>query len=320
MPQQRLAVLDLARGLAVVAMAIYHFSWDLSWFSFVGWPVAQGMGWRGFAIVIAGSFLFLAGVSLDLAHHERIRWHAFWRREAVIVLAAAAVSLVTYFTFGNTYVRFGILHSIAAGSLIALPFTRLPFWCAAAAAALILTLPLWASSSVFDGQAWLWTGLGIPEFSSVDHVPLVPWCGVLLAGITVSKLFRSARVWDRLAFLQLKGRAGRLFRFLGRHSLPVYLLHQPLLYGLVWSVAVLGPESDRAAVAFVSNCTKACEENLGFGGTCEAVCGCTLSHLKADGIWEPLNEDPTNPSLRAGMNSRYMQCLADPEFAPAPAN
>ena len=44
MRSTRLAVLDLARGLAVVAMAIYHFSWDLSWFAYVDWPVAQGTG------------------------------------------------------------------------------------------------------------------------------------------------------------------------------------------------------------------------------------------------------------------------------------
>lgn len=144
MPTTRLAVIDLARGLAVVAMAVYHLSWDLSWFSLVDWPVAQGPGWRLFAGSIAGSFLFLAGVSLDLAHHNGIRWQAFWRRLAMIIAAAAAVSLATYFAFGSSFVRFGILHCIALSSLIALGFVRLPLWSVLAASAVFLTLPFGA--------------------------------------------------------------------------------------------------------------------------------------------------------------------------------
>jgi len=316
MPSTRLAVLDLARGLAVVAMAVYHFSWDLSWFAFVDWPVAQGPGWRSFAALIAGSFLFVAGISLDLAHHKGIRWRPFWRRFAVIVAAAAAVSLVTYFTFGNSFVRFGILHCIAAASLIALPFTRWPLIATALAAIFVLTLPLWASSFVFNGQLWLWTGLGTPDFGSVDYVPLAPWSGLTLAGVAVSNLFRTARIWEKLSALRLTDPLGRFTRFIGRHSLPIYLLHQPVLYGLVWTAVLLGPDVDRAGNAFVRNCSVACQDNLGSPDICEAACGCTLAFLKADGIWEKLNETPEDPALRSQMNSRYAQCLADPELLP----
>ncbi|WP_428640758.1 heparan-alpha-glucosaminide N-acetyltransferase [Roseibium sp.] len=316
MPYSRLAVLDFARGLAVVAMALYHLSWDLSWFGFVDWPVAHGSGWRVFAALIAGSFLFLAGVSLDLAHHKGIRWRPFRRRLAVIVVAAAAVSLVTYFTFGNTYVRFGILHSIAAASVIALPFTRLPFWVGAAGAVFLLSLPAWAGSPVFNGQLWLWTGLGTPEFASVDYVPVAPWAGVTLAGLSASRIFRGAHVWEKLAVFRLDGRAGRISRFLGRHSLPVYLLHQPVLYGLVWSATLLGPGADPAGAAFVRNCTAACQVNLGNEVSCEAACSCTLKHLKAGRIWTALNSDPTDQTLRLQMNDAYAQCLADPALVP----
>ncbi|GAB4519548.1 MAG: DUF1624 domain-containing protein [Roseibium sp.] len=313
MPATRLAVLDLARGLAVVAMAVYHLSWDLSWFGFVDWPVTQGSGWRSFAAAIAGSFLLLAGVSLDLAHHQGIRWQAFWRRFAVIVAAAAAVSLVTFFTFGSSFVRFGILHCIAAASLIGLPFVRAPLWLAAAGSLLVLSLPLWAKTPALDGQFWLWTGLGTPDHGSVDYVPLAPWAGLTLAGLATSRAFRRLRVWDRLAAWRFAGAPGRLTRLLGRHSLPVYLLHQPVLYGLVWSAAAFGPQVDRAGIAFVRDCTAACETALGTDAPCRAACACTLAQLKNDGIWTALNEDPGNMSLRERMNSRYAQCLADPD-------
>lgn len=316
MAPQRLAVLDIARGIAVVAMAIYHFSWDLSWFGFVDWPVAQGPGWRSFAALIAGSFLFLAGVSLDMAHHSAIRWRSFWRRLALIIAAAAAISLVTFFTFGDSFVRFGILHCIAAASVIALPFLRRPVWLAFAGAAFLLTLPLWASSFFFNGQAWLWTGLGSPDFGSVDYVPIAPWAGLTLAGLATSKAFRQAQIWNRLHRFAFSGTAGRSTQFLGRHSLAVYLLHQPVLYGLVWAAASFGPQIDRAGSAFVQNCTAACRDSLGTSEICEAACSCTLSLLKADGTWTLLTIDPEDQTLRASMNSRYKQCLADPEMRP----
>jgi uncharacterized membrane protein len=313
MSATRLAVLDLARGLAVVAMAAYHLSWDLSWFGFVDWPVAQGPGWRVFAASIAGSFLFMAGVSLDLAHHESIRWRPFWRRFAVIAAAAAAVTAATYFVFGGSFVRFGILHNIAVSSLIALPFLRLPLLASAVAAVFVLTLPIWASASVFNGPLWLWTGLGTLSFSSVDYVPVAPWSGVTLAGLVLSRIFREHGIWQRLSGLRFARLPGQVTRFLGRHSLPVYLLHQPVLYGLVWTAVLLSPEVDRAGNAFVRNCAVACQNSLGTADICEAACRCTLSHLQADGIWTKLTEDPGNMSLRAQMDTRYAECLADPE-------
>lgn len=316
MAPRRLAVLDIARGLAVVAMVVYHFSWDLYWFGFVDWPVAEGTGWKTFAGMIAGSFLFLAGVSLDLAHHQTLRGPSFWRRFFLIAAAAAGVTLVTYFTFGSSFVRFGILHCIAAASLIALPFIGRPFWIALAAAVFLLTLPLWASSSAFDGQLWLWTGLGTPDFGSVDYVPLAPWAGVTLAGLALSGAFRQGTAWDRLGGFSFSGRFGRSTRWMGRHSLAIYLIHQPVLYGLVWLVAALGPELDRAGDAFINNCASACQDTLGTSGNCTAACTCTLEHLKADGTWDRLVTNPADQSLRARMNDQYLLCLADPELRP----
>lgn len=311
MPSTRLAVIDLARGLAVVAMAVYHFSWDLSWFSLVDWPVAQGTGWRIFAGAIAGSFLFLAGISLDLAHHQGIRWRSFWRRFAMILAAALAVSLVTYVTFGNTYVRFGILHCIAISSLVALPFTRLPPAATALASAGVLSLPFWGAASVFDGQPWLWTGLGTPDFGSVDYVPLAPWAGVTLAGVLASRLARTGGLWVRLSGLGFAGTAGATTRLLGRHSLLIYLVHQPALYGLVWATVTLAPE-----YAFTRSCSLSCQASLGASAACHSTCSCTLAHMKQDDIWTAIRQDPADPDLRSRMSTRYRQCLADPSQLP----
>ncbi|WP_368669688.1 DUF1624 domain-containing protein [Roseibium sp. RKSG952] len=304
--------LDAARGLAILAMIIYHFSWDLSWFGFVSWQVAAEFGWRVFAGLIAGSFLFLSGAGIYLAHHEKIRWRGFWRRELVIVAAAAGVSLVTYLAFGETFVRFGILHAIAVSSLIALAFIRAPASLTALAALVFATAPLWASSAVFDGPFWVWTGLGHPGYGSVDYVPVAPWTGVTLAGLCAANLAQCAGLPGRLRLWAPSGRFAATFRFLGQHSLPIYLIHQPILFSLVWAIAALGLAPDRAASAFQESCTVSCLAVQGEAANCAAACACTLDGLKQDGLWEPLTGNPMDPDLRQHMNSRYAQCLANP--------
>lgn len=299
-------------------MIVYHLSWDLSWFGFVGWPVSIGAGWELFSKSIASSFLFLSGASLVLAHGGGIRWPAFWKREAVIVVAALAVSVATYFAFGEIFVRFGILHSIAAGSLIALPFVRLPAVFSLAAAALFFSLPHWAGMPFFDGQWWLWTGLGNPSFGSVDYVPLAPWTSATLLGVALMKLPGVRTRLARLNQLRPWPLLGRLLIFCGRKSLAIYLLHQPILYGLVWAAAAAGFAPDNNATAFQQNCTASCEAARGTGVHCAEICACTLSALQSDGTWSALMKDPENPDHQRIMNDRYAACSVDPEtFQPA---
>ncbi|WP_346909340.1 heparan-alpha-glucosaminide N-acetyltransferase [uncultured Roseibium sp.] len=304
----RIPVIDALRGFAILAMIAYHLSWDLSWFGFVGWPVSDGPGWRIFSGAIAGSFLFLAGASLVLAHGQGIRWKAFWKREAVIVAAALAVSAGTYFTFSGIFVRFGILHSIAAGSLIALPFVRLPVLFAYAAAVVVYTMPHWASSPVFDGDLFLWTGLGTPASGSVDYVPLAPWAAAVLLGVAVFKTPGMPALLEAVRPLRLASWPGRLIRFCGRRSLAIYLVHQPVLYGLVWLVAAAGFAPDRIALGFQESCVERCVLAGGSEAQCKTICACTLTTLKEDGLWEPLLTNPEDPELLQDMNNHYNAC------------
>src|SRR5690606_41797081 len=84
-----------------------------------------GVFW-GHARATAGGFIFLAGLSLWLAHGAGIRWPAFWRRFAKIAAAAALVTVATHFALPGLTVFYGILHSIAVSSILALAVLRLP--------------------------------------------------------------------------------------------------------------------------------------------------------------------------------------------------
>ena len=90
----RLPAVDVARGVALAAMIVYHFSWDLSFLGFVRVVVATHPAWRAFAMTIAGSFLFLVGCGLVLAHPDRIRWRPFARRVGIVAAAAAVLEML----------------------------------------------------------------------------------------------------------------------------------------------------------------------------------------------------------------------------------
>jgi uncharacterized membrane protein len=235
--RRRVAAIDMARGAALAAMAVYHFSWDLSFYRLADVPVTSATGWIIFARMIAGSFLGLVGVSLVLAARGGINWRGYLKRLAQIVAAAAAITVATWFAFPGTYIFFGILHAIALFSLLALPFLRLPAVLTLATAALAFAAPALISGPLFDRPWLLWTGLGTVFPPSNDYVPLFPWFGATLTGLALAKIAENAGYWGRLAGWQPQTAFARLAAFAGRHSLLVYLAHQPLLLALLGGVA-----------------------------------------------------------------------------------
>ncbi|GHB30718.1 membrane protein [Pseudovibrio japonicus] len=308
----RLILADVARGLALLAMAIYHFSWDLTWFGIVGWNVAAGPDWRLFAQLIAGSFLFLVGFSLVLAHKDGIRWKSFWRREVKVAIAALAVSVVTYFVFQDQWVRFGILHSIVVSSLLALPFLRVHYLIALLCGAGVILLYHWMGDFVLPYNQLFWLGLTSSPQSSVDYVPLIPWFGPVLLGVGCGSFF--AR-YDLLRLL--RGSASpnvfsRFFAWFGRHSLATYLLHQPILFGLVWTavtVGVIGNTSGEAQVrSFQQSCVAACSQSVDVE-QCERACACTSSEMIDRGLWEELLSRPNDPDMRELAQRVFQMCL-----------
>ncbi len=157
--KSRIELLDLLRGAALVAMAVYHFTWDLEHFGYVHPGMTEFGAWKLFARSIATTFLFLVGFSLVLAHADGIRWPAFRRRLAMIVAAALAITVVTWFTIGEGFIFFGILHEIALASLLGLAFLRVPWPATLAFAALVVAAPHFLRNPVFDHPVWWWLGL-----------------------------------------------------------------------------------------------------------------------------------------------------------------
>ena len=226
-PTPRLIPLDLARSLAILCMVAFHFTFDLALFGYLPPDTMSQPFWYYFARMIAGSFLFLSGVSLWLAHGLGIRWPAFWTRFAKIAAGAVLVTLASiWFVPGGT-ILFGILHAIAAASLLGLIALRLPWPVTLVLAAAIFAAAWGPRLPAFDPLWLVWTGLAETRPMMGDYVPLVPWAAPALAGIAAAKALR-LDLWRGTPPTRLT----RALGFPGRHSLVIYLIHQPILFGL----------------------------------------------------------------------------------------
>jgi uncharacterized membrane protein len=226
----RLLYLDMARTIALCAMVVFHAVRDLEFFGVIAAGTTITGGWAIFARGIATSFLFLAGVSLVLAHANGFRAQAWARRVAMIAGAACLVSLATYFAFPSRYIFFGILHAIAVASLFGVPFLRAPAWIALVCAMLVLAVNEAFGRSLFDASAMAWTGLGTQVRPSLDFIPVVPWLAPFLLGIAFAKMVRLHEFEPRWP----QWLPSRALAWPGQHSLAVYLLHQPVLIALIW--------------------------------------------------------------------------------------
>jgi len=227
----RIAGIDALRGSALCLMFVYHFCFDLRFYRVTAWDFEHDPFWLSFRALIVASFMLLVGVSLVLADRNHATLPHFWKRIGIIAACAAAASLGSFLLFPRTFIYFGILHCIAVASLLGWPLVRRP------AIALIVGLAVIVAGlalqwPAFDTRALSWIGFTTHKPATEDYVPLVPWAGVVLLGIAV------AHGLARIGFRPLAplAAAPRWLRWLGRHSLAMYMVHQPILLGVLWLV------------------------------------------------------------------------------------
>jgi len=313
-PSQRLDAIDALRGLALLGMFAFHLIWDLGYFELVSPELPFEPGVMGFGHGVAGSFLFLVGASLALASQHGVNRRAFWRRLLVISAAAAGVSAATYLLFPESFIFFGILHCIALSSLLALPLLRAPLWLVAVIALAVLVAPLIIESTVFDAPAFWWLGLGTREPLSNDWRPILPYFGVVLAGLVTARgmLARGLPTW--LTNWRAQNRAAGALVWSGRHSLLVYLVHQPIFLAVIFMVArAVTPQATLVQQddPFVASCTSQCVATSGGQQACRNVCLCISGEIRKEPmIWQRVVGEGLSPADRVTIDGFTRQCIA----------
>ena len=244
---------DLLRGIAIMLMVFYHFAFDLNYFGLVKIDVNSGF-FLSLARFTVTLFLLLVGLSLYLSlsraerlgRQDRFKWRLF-RRSAWILALALCITIVTYLLLGRGYIVFGALHLIGLSLLLAYPFLGMG-WKNFILGSILIILGLYVPEISVEHFWLLWLGLAPPEFYSLDYVPLLPWFGVVLFGVGLGDLlypgYRRRVTWlDQIAVSGCSW--ARLLCYLGRNSLTIYLVHQPLIILLLMLDEVLLPGFQR---------------------------------------------------------------------------
>lgn len=305
----RLVVIDIARGVAILAMAIYHLGWDLSFYRFIPVDVGYDPGWVAFARTILFSFMFLVGVGLVLGHGDGVRWRQFWKRWGFVVGGALIITVSTWFTFPDSFVYFGVLHAIAVTSLLALPFLFTPVWLTGLVAAVIIALPLLFSNPLFNERMFSWIGFWVVPPPTNDLVALFPWLGVVLLGVFAMRLVRRTALLDRLASIQPRNVLARSLAWIGRWSLLIYLVHQPLLLAIIMPLSMaMGTQDQGREIEFLRSCQSSCEASGTTAALCSTYCQCGLDGIERDNLWDQVFTGVLTPADQAQLDANNRQC------------
>jgi len=199
------------------------------------------------------------------------------------------------------------LHQFALASLIGLMFIRAPFWLTLAIAAAVIVAPHFLRSEAFAHPALWWVGLAPTNPRSNDYVPLFPWFGAVLIGMATASFAKSSGMLERLRQVG-EPRWARPLDFLGRNSLAFYLIHQPVLIGLVWLTAELFPPTPIPNdQQFVQACQRTCEQTRDVD-FCSAYCVCMLDELSDNGLIDSMFNSAQSADQRETVQSLAAQC------------
>ena len=242
----RYEYLDVLRGVTLISMILYHALWDLVYIAGVNIKWFRGMGAHIWQQSICWTFILLAGFCWSFGRNK-------WKRGCIVFGAGLLVTLVTLVLMPQQRVVFGVLTLLGSCMLFMIPLHKLfgkvpPIIGACLAAGLFLLFKNVNAGYLGVGEivfaelptkwydcGWFMTYLGFTDraFYSTDYFSLFPWFFLFMTGYFLNRAMKEKGMLDAPLLGKIKSRP---LAFLGRNSLMVYLLHQPIVYG---GVAIL---------------------------------------------------------------------------------
>jgi len=238
--KKRFWEVDFARGIAIIMMIIFHLVYDLD-FGSMEFTLDRGF-WYLFRRSIAISFLLLVGISMNLSYFGAGKkvFSKFLDRGLKIFGFGLCITLVTYIFLSDAYVRFGILHLIGLSIIIAYFF--LDFYLLNLFLGVMVISFGYVLGNIQINMSWLfWLGLRGDNHPDIDYFPLFPWIGVIFIGLFLGKLLYG----NNKRKFPMIGNCPKYLNplcFLGKHSLFIYLIHQPILIIILALLGIVNPE------------------------------------------------------------------------------
>lgn len=236
----RLQRLDMFRGVAILLMVLFHINYSLVNIFGIEFFNFSELFWYIVGKISAIGFIFIAGISLFLAGKKYgiSVWKKYFKYGFILAVLASLISWVTYFVFPDQYIRFWILHFFALSFFLLPFFSGLWYWNILLAGGIIIYgiyfLP------IVENPYFYWIGFKYPWFTSADYYPLIPYFWVLLWGYSFALILER---YQKLGIFQTWWKQhfpGKFLSKTGKYSLLIYILHQPIIIGLIFICQFLG--------------------------------------------------------------------------------
>ena len=239
--KKRIWELDVLRGICILGVVAVHFIYDLvELYQLVHWEYPPLFSfikqWGGVL------FLLISGICVTLGNHSV-------RRGIVVFFCGLIISGVTYgmyhygFAGKSIMIYFGVLHCLGTCMLLWPMYKNTPWWGLLLQGLILVALGLYCSDLIMNRQLiidsqWLIPlGLFPTNFASSDYFPLLPNLGFFLIGSAIGKTVYKKKE-SLLPMVRPENCIVRFFSFFGKHSLWIYLLHQPLLAGIFYLITL----------------------------------------------------------------------------------
>jgi uncharacterized membrane protein len=240
-PDGRFWEIDFLRGIAIVLMIAFHFIYDLNHIRIIYYRLWEGL-FDYASKTVASVFFVLVGVSLTIRYNrtnkneslEKNRYQ-FLIRGGKLIGLGMIITIISWLVIPERFVIFGVLHCIGISIILAIPFID-KSKISLIIGSIIIIVGIYLKFITVNVNWFIPLGFVPPRFFSIDFFPLFPWFGIVLVGISLGHCLypKGKRRFQISINDQMK--AIKNICFLGRNSLYIYFLHQPILFAIIFFI------------------------------------------------------------------------------------
>lgn len=231
--------IDFLRGIAIFMMIIFHFLYDLNYFNILNLSLYSGY-FLIYVYLVGIMFFLLVGISLSLSYSKvketltknKLIFKYLIRGFKIFILGLI-ITIITFLFLEKGFVVFGVLHCIGISIILSYPFLKfrnlnLVF------GLILIFIGIILKFFTFDYYWLVWLGFRPEMFYTIDYYPFLPWFGVILIGIFLGNTiyYKHNRRFNLLDLSRNK--FVEIFTFLGKNSLIIYFIHQPIILSILY--------------------------------------------------------------------------------------